>query len=73
MPAFAGLGAPYWAAEARGAITGLTADCGLPELTRATLESVGYQTRDLIAAMVADSGLTIDTLRVDGGTIRSVI
>jgi glycerol kinase len=67
VPGFAGLGAPYWVPEARGAISGLTAECGVAELARATLEAVGYQTRDLIAAMSADSGLAIDTLRVDGG------
>jgi glycerol kinase len=67
VPAFAGLGAPYWQPAARGAISGLTADCGVPELARATLEAVGYQTRDLIRAMEADSGLKIGTLRVDGG------
>ena len=71
MPGFAGLGAPYWAPEARGTIGGLTAECGVPELARATLEAVGYQTRDLIAAMAADSGLAIDTLRVDGGMAAS--
>ncbi len=67
VPGFVGLGAPYWAPDARGSITGLTAECGVAELVRATLEAVGYQTRDLIAAMSADSGLGIDTLRVDGG------
>jgi glycerol kinase len=67
VPGFAGLGAPYWEPAARGTIAGLTAECGIPELARATLEAVGYQTRDLIAAMSADSGLNIDTLRVDGG------
>ena len=67
VPGFAGLGAPYWAPGARGTITGLTAECGVPELSRAALEAVGHQTRDLIAAMSADSGLQIDTLRVDGG------
>jgi glycerol kinase len=71
VPAFSGLGAPYWRPEARGAISGLTADCGVPELARAALEAVGYQTRDLIAAMTADSGLSIDTLRVDGGMAAS--
>ncbi len=71
VPGFAGLGAPYWAPEARGTITGLTAECGAAELARATLEAVGYQTRDLIAAMSADSGLKIDTLRVDGGMAAS--
>jgi glycerol kinase len=67
VPGFAGLGAPYWAADARGTIVGLTAECGIAELARATLEAVGYQTRELIAAMSADSGLAIETLRVDGG------
>jgi glycerol kinase len=67
VPAFAGLGAPYWAADARAALTGLTAECGVPEIARATLEAVAYQTRDLIDAMAADCGLSIDVLRVDGG------
>ncbi len=71
VPAFAGLGAPHWSPEARGALTGLTADCGLPEITRATLEAVGYQTRDLVAAMTSDCGLAIDSLRVDGGMAAS--
>ena len=71
VPAFAGLGAPYWEAGARGALTGLTAECGLPEIARATLESVGFQTRDLIDAMEADCGLAIDRLRVDGGLAAS--
>src|SRR5207244_4349255 len=51
VPAFAGLGAPWWSPAARGALCGLTAECGLPEIARASLEAVGYQTRDLIAAM----------------------
>ena len=71
VPAFAGLGAPYWEAGARGALSGLTAECGLPEIARATLESVGFQTRDLIAAMSADCGLAIEALRVDGGLAAS--
>ena len=71
VPAFAGLGAPYWAAEARGALVGLTAACGLPEIARAALEAVGYQTRDLIAATAADAGLPLDRLRVDGGLAAS--
>jgi glycerol kinase len=71
VPAFAGLGAPYWSAEARGSLSGLTAECGLPEIARATLEAVGFQTRDLIAAMAADCGLPIETLRVDGGMAAS--
>ncbi len=71
VPAFAGLGAPYWAPEARGALCGLTAECGLPEIARATLEAVGYQTRDLVEAMAKDCGLAIEKLRVDGGMAAS--
>ena len=67
VPGFAGLGAPYWAAQARGALIGLTAECGPAEIARAALEAVGYQTRDLVAAMIADAGIEVDTLRVDGG------
>ncbi len=76
VPAFVGLGAPYWNAECRGAIYGLTRSSGPAELARAALESVGYQTRDLLEAMQADwaaqgqSG-EIATLRVDGGMSAS--
>ncbi|HEX6441752.1 MAG TPA: glycerol kinase GlpK [Stellaceae bacterium] len=71
VPAFAGLGAPYWEPEARGALSGLTAECGAAEIARATLEAVGYQTRDLVAAMASDAGLSINRLRVDGGMAAS--
>jgi glycerol kinase len=71
VPGFAGLGAPYWAPGARGALIGLTAECGLPEIARATLEAVGYQTRDLVKAMAADAGLAVARLRVDGGMAAS--
>jgi glycerol kinase len=71
VPGFAGLGAPYWSPYARGGLIGLTAECGLPEIARATLEAVGYQTRDLVAAMSADAGIAIDALRVDGGMAAS--
>ena len=71
VPGFAGLGAPYWSPQARGALIGLTAECGLPEIARATLEAVGYQTRDLIEAMAADAGIAIRPLRVDGGMAAS--
>ena len=71
VPGFAGLGAPYWAPQARGALIGLTADCGPPEIARAALEAVGYQTRDLVAAMTADAGVEIAALRVDGGMTAS--
>ena len=67
VPGFAGLGAPHWAPQARAALVGLTAECGPAEIARAALEAVGYQTRDLIAAMAADCGIEIETLRVDGG------
>ena len=68
VPAFTGLGAPYWDPNARGALTGLTRDSGVSEIVTATLQSVGYQTRDLIDAMVAD-GVTVSTVRVDGGMV----
>ena len=67
VPAFAGLGAPYWDMNARGAITGLTRGTGIEHIIRASLESIAYQTNDLLAAMVADSSSKIETLRVDGG------
>ena len=66
VPAFTGLGAPYWDAEARGAVFGLTRDTGRAHLARAALESVAYQTRDLFRAM-AEDGVKPGTLRVDGG------
>lgn len=67
VPAFVGLGAPYWDQYARGAITGLTRGSGQAHIVRATLESIAYQTRDVVGAMQADSGLTLAGLRVDGG------
>jgi glycerol kinase len=73
VPAFTGLGAPYWDAECRGAIFGLTRNSGPNELARAALESVGYQTRDLIEAIHGDwqSDGTDGVLRVDGGMSAS--
>ena len=72
VPAFTGLGAPYWAPDCRGAIFGLTRNSGPAELARAALESVGFQTRDLIGAMQADWGGSGETvLRVDGGMSAS--
>ncbi|MBS0525377.1 MAG: glycerol kinase GlpK [Proteobacteria bacterium] len=68
VPAFVGLGAPYWDAEARGALLGLTRDTGPAEIAAATLDAVCYQTRDLIEAMHGD-GAQIDELRVDGGMV----
>ena len=67
VPAFVGLGAPYWDPYARGAIIGLTRGSGRAQIVRATLESIAYQTRDVVSAMSADAGLAVDTLRVDGG------
>jgi glycerol kinase len=66
VPAFTGLGAPYWDADARGAIYGLTRDTGIKELVTAALLSVCYQTKDLVLAMEADD-VTLRSLRVDGG------
>jgi glycerol kinase len=72
VPAFFGLGAPYWDAQARGALCGLTRNCGPAEIARAALEAVGYQTRDLLEAMRADTPAVADTvLRVDGGMTAS--
>jgi glycerol kinase len=68
VPAFTGLGAPYWDPDARGAILGLTRDTGIAHIARATLESVCYQTRDLLEAMAGD-GADIQHLRVDGGMV----
>ncbi|MEN8935788.1 MAG: FGGY-family carbohydrate kinase, partial [Planktotalea arctica] len=68
VPAFTGLGAPYWNAECRGAVYGLTRGSGPAELAKAALESVGFQTRDLLEAMHADwCGAEETALRVDGG------
>ncbi len=71
VPAFVGLGAPYWDAFARGTIVGLTRGSGRAQIVRATLESVAYQTRDVVDAMHADSGLRLQALRVDGGMVRN--
>jgi glycerol kinase len=67
VPAFAGLGAPYWDMGARGAVLGLTRGAGRAHLVRATLESLAYQTRDVVEVMNTDSGIPIRELRVDGG------
>ncbi len=71
VPAFVGLGAPYWDAYARGTITGLTRGSGRAHIVRAALESVAYQTRDVVQAMQADSTISLETLRVDGGMARN--
>ena len=67
VPAFAGLGAPYWDMEARGTVFGLTRGTTKAHLTRATLESIAYQTKDVLTAMEQDSGIKLKALRVDGG------
>ena len=74
VPAFTGLGAPYWNADCRGAVFGLSRNTGPAEMARAALESVGYQTRDLLEAMHDDwtPQVTDSTLRVDGGMSASV-
>lgn len=67
VPAFSGLFAPYWRSDARGAIVGLSRFNTNAHLARATLESICYQTRDVVEAMHQDSGVALDVLRVDGG------
>ena len=67
VPAFAGLGAPYWDMYSRGAIFGLTRDTGKEHIIKATLESLAYQTKDIIDVMEKDSGLKLTSLKVDGG------
>lgn len=67
VPAFAGLGAPYWDMYARGAIVGMTRGTGLNHIIRATLESLAYQTRDVLHSMEKDSGISLSELKVDGG------
>ena len=71
VPAFTGLGAPHWDPYARGTILGLTRGTTASHLARATLESIAYQTADVLAAMQADSGIVLKELRVDGGATRS--
>ncbi len=67
VPAFVGLGAPHWDSYARGTIVGLTRGAGRNHIIRAALESIAYQSRDVLDAMQADSGIRLDGLRVDGG------
>ena len=71
VPAFVGLGAPYWDADARGGILGLTRDSGPAHIARAVLEAVAYQTRDLLGAMIADGAAPPTALRVDGGLVAN--
>ncbi|HNP21008.1 MAG TPA: glycerol kinase GlpK [Panacibacter sp.] len=71
VPAFAGLGAPYWNQHARGTITGITRGTTSAHIARAALESVAYQTMDVVNAMQSDSGITVKELRVDGGATNN--
>ena len=71
VPAFVGLGAPYWDPHARGLIIGLTRGTGLPEIARATVDAIAYQVADVAGAIVADRGAPLADLRVDGGAARN--
>lgn len=71
VPAFTGLGAPYWNMRARGAVFGLTRGATQAHLIRATLESMAYQTKDVLGAMEKDAGITLRALRVDGGAVAN--
>lgn len=71
VPAFVGLGTPYWDSDVRGAVFGLTRGTTKEHFVRATLESLAYQTRDVLSAMESDSGIELKTLRVDGGAVKN--
>ncbi len=71
VPAFVGLGAPYWDAYARGTLVGLTRGTGLAEISRAAIDAMAYQVADVVAAMRADAGAALGILRVDGGAARN--
>lgn len=71
VPAFVGLGAPYWDAYARGAIVGLTRGANRNHIIRASLEAIAYQTRDVLEAMQEDSGIKLQSLKVDGGAVAN--
>jgi len=71
VPAFTGLGAPWWDPTARGLLIGITRGTGLPHIARATLDSIAYQVRDVLAGMDADAGGPLSVLRVDGGAARN--
>src|SRR5690625_7389 len=71
VPAFVGLGAPYWDSDARGAVFGLTRGTTKDHFIRATLESLAYQTKDVLDAMIRDSGIELKSLRVDGGAVKN--
>lgn len=71
VPAFVGLGTPYWDSDVRGAVFGLTRGTSKEHFIRATLESLAYQTKDVLTAMEADSGINLKKLRVDGGAVKN--
>ena len=71
VPAFVGLGTPYWDSEVRGTLLGLTRGSGKAHIVRATLESIAYQTKDVLSIMEKDSGIKLKALRVDGGAVRN--
>ena len=71
VPAFVGLGAPYWDEQARGVLVGITRGTGRAEVIRATLESIAYQTRDVVDCLQQDAGLSLESLRVDGGACQN--
>jgi len=71
VPAFVGLGAPYWDEQARGVLVGITRGTGRAQLIRATLESIAYQTRDVVECLERDASLSLETLRVDGGAAEN--
>lgn len=71
VPAFAGLGAPYWDGHARGALVGMTRGTGAAHIARAALEAIALQSADVFAAMRADSGIALKELRVDGGASQN--
>ncbi|MEK3889259.1 glycerol kinase GlpK [Bacillus sp. FSL K6-3431] len=71
VPAFVGLGAPYWDSDVRGAVFGLTRGTSKEQFIRATIESLAFQTKDVLDAMEADSGISLKTLRVDGGAVKN--
>ena len=71
VPAFTGLGAPHWDMYARGTITGITRGTGRSHIVRAALESIAYQTRDVLDAMMQDTGINLKSLKVDGGASQN--
>lgn len=71
VPAFVGLGTPYWDSDVRGAVFGLTRGTTKEHFIRATLEALAYQTKDVLDAMKEDSGIPVKTLRVDGGAVKN--